>query len=92
MACVTRCWEPGIDIQIAHRTDLLVLIDPCSSAAHHSFFHVIDSLAALLLLSLAVIEKPAVYHLNIPIEVSLRVLAPQEMTPLNIPLSNRVNC
>ena len=39
-------------------------------AAHHSFFHIIDFLAALMLLSLAIIERPAVDSIDVPIVVS----------------------
>lgn len=38
--------------------------------AHHPFFHVIDFLAALLLLSLAILERPAVDSISVPIVVS----------------------
>lgn len=42
---------------------------PAYLIAHHPFFHVVDILASLLLLSLAVIEKPAVNHIQVPIYI-----------------------
>ena len=46
----------------------------CSVAAHHSFFHILDIVASLLLLSLAIIERPAVDSIKVPIVVRIILL------------------
>ncbi|XP_067935277.1 two pore channel protein 1-like [Watersipora subatra] len=46
---------------------------PAYLIAHHPFFHVMDLFASLLLLSLAIIERPAVQSIHVPIIVHATV-------------------
>ena len=48
--------------------------------AHHTFFHVLDIVASLLLLLLAIIEPPSVDQIHVPIVVSI-IYEPRRSLP-----------
>ena len=55
--------------------------------AHHTFFHVLDIVASLLLLLLAIIEPPSVDQIHVPIVVSIIYVPRQSLQDEN---TNRI--